>query len=73
VLIHDVQLVEAPERVIPSFVWLESVENLERVFADALCISRSAGFEVGLRPPNWKFGPEFVRLSAVDDYELPIK
>src|SRR4029077_3123707 len=56
---------------VPSFVRLESIENLEGVFADALCITRSAGFKVGLRLPDRECGSQFLRVSAVGIDELP--
>lgn len=47
VLINVVEPVEGPERVIPSVVWLDTVERFERLLLNAGYYSTQAGF-IGL-------------------------
>ena len=44
VLIHDVKFVQLPEGVIPSLVWFDRIDRIDRVLPHALYLSRLAGF-----------------------------
>jgi hypothetical protein len=67
VLVHDVQSVQTPEAIVPSLVRLERVEDVQRRFAGSLCISRSAGFVLGLRAPDRKGGLVCHRPAVGED------
>jgi hypothetical protein len=69
VLIDNVEVVQGPQGGIASLVWLETVKDVQRLLADAICLSRSAGFVLGFGRPQ-REGGCVGRLAAVGDHKL---
>jgi len=57
VLIHNVEAVQLPEGVVPSLVWLDRVDRVDRVLPHALDLSQLSGF---------------VFLGGIEDREIDV-
>lgn len=68
VLVHNVKLVDLPEKVIPSLVWFETVDGFDRVLRRSLYLPKFLGFVLFLRVEDGEVDT-VGRLAACSNHD----